>query len=373
MKRCVESWKDSRFLPITRGFPTTNMSIPAMLTGIAYRNEIPIDDFLATQCTERSLIVALAKHGYDVDFASIIRKYFEGPITSQYRLPKPYVNYEDHRRASSARLFDVSLFRHVPDLLKRRIYNDEAWFLQRQDWFFRNFSSASRIHHSSNGLAFMRDFVQRMEVSGRPPVYKLIHVGMPHLPVVLDRECGFTGVLRPRREEFVNQSRCAVKAVVELLNRLRGLGIYDTSLILLTSDHGAGFESPDFVLDGDEPPGGLTRQFTRMVGQAQALLVVKPPGALGALTISSAPSSITDIPATILDVMNLPPELPGESAFRLDQGQSREREYAHYEWSGNPDWRLSYLPALEVYSIRGPLLRNSSLSHVRTIPPPDSN
>ncbi len=354
-------------------FPTTNMSVPAMLTGVAYRNEIPIDDFLAKHYTKRSLIVALAKHGYEVDFLSIMNRYFKGPITSQYTLPKPYVNYEDYRRASSAQLFDVSLFRHVPDILKRRIYNDEAWFLQRQDWLFRNFSSANRIHHSSNGLAFMRDFVQRMAVSGRPPVYKVLHVGMPHVPVVLDGECGFAGVLRSSREGFVNQSRCAVTALVELLDRLRELGIYDSSLILLTSDHGSGFESPDFVLDGDEPPGGLTREFTRMVGKAQALLVVKPPGARGALTISSAPSSITDIPATILDVMNLPPEIPGESAFRLDQGQSREREHAHYLWGGNPDWRHSYLPTLEVYSIRGPLLRSSSWSHVRTIPRPDSN
>ena len=354
-------------------FRTTNMSIPAMFTGIAYRNETPIDDFLAKQYTERSIIVALAKHGYEVDFMSIIRKYLEGPITSQYRLPKPYVNYEDHLRASSALLFDVSLFRHVPDLLKRRIYNDEAWFLQRQNWFFRNFASANWIHHSSNGLAFMRDFVERMEVSERPPVYKVIHVGMPHLPVVLDGECRFTGVLRSGREEFVDQSRCAVKAVVEFLHGLRELGIYDTSLILLTSDHGAGFKAADVGRDGDEPPDEVAREFTRMVGYAQALLVVKPPGALGALTISSAPSSITDIPATILDVMNLPPELPGESVFRLDPGQRREREYAHYVWAGNPDWRLSYLPTLEVYSIRGPLLRNSSWSHMRTIPPPDSN
>ena len=354
-------------------FRTTNMSIPAMLTGIAYRNEVPIDDFLAEQYTGRSLIAALAKHGYEVDFTSIIHKYLQGPITNPYRLPKPYVNYQDHLRASLAQLFDVSLFRHAPDLLKRRIYNDEAWFLQRQDWFFQSVSVASRIHHASNGVAFMRDLVERMEVSGRPPVYKLIHVGMPHAPVVLDDECGFIGVQRMSREGFVNQSRCALKAVVELLDKLRELGIYDTSLILLTSDHGSGAESPDFALDGNEPPGGLTREFTNMVGHAQALLVVKPPGALGALTISSAPSSITDIPATILDMVNLPPEFPGESVFRLDQGQSREREYADYVWSGNPDWRLSYLPTLEVYSIRGPLLRTSSWSHVRTIPPPDSN
>ena len=155
-------------------FPTTKMSIPAMLTGVTYRNETPIKDFMANQLAERSLVTTLAKNGYEVDFTTIWGGWFQGPITSKYLLPKPFVSYEDHRRASSAQLFDVSLFRHAPDVLKSLIYNEQEWLLQRQEWFLRNVTSAARIHHASNARAFMNVFIRRMGASRGTPAYKLI-------------------------------------------------------------------------------------------------------------------------------------------------------------------------------------------------------
>ena len=204
-----------------------------------------------------------------------------------------------------------------------------------------------------------------MTVSRDTPVYKLIHVGMPHRPVVLDAECRFAGVVPATRESFRDQATCALKTVVEFLNELRALRIYDSSLILLSSEHGSGISPRGFASAGATVPG-----LARIAADAMALLVVKPPGEGGALTISEAPSAITDIPATILDVLNLPPELPGESAFRLDRAQNRQRTYAYYRWREN-DWRRNYLPTLHVFSVGGALLNGAAWSYVKTIFAPD--
>ena len=335
-------------------FRTTSMSIPAMLTGVAYRNQTPIRGFIASHLSERSLFTVLSAHGYEVDFASITGNYFSGPIARKYFLPKPYVSHDLHRRASTAQLLDLSLFRHAPAALKKGIYNNQEWLLHRR-------TSAHRQHLSSNSRAFLEDLTRRMTVAGEEPVYKLIHVGIPHPPVVLDGECRFTGVVPTSREVFVDQSRCAMRSIVDFLRRLRELEIYDTSLILLTSDHGIGLPSPGFVIEGEAPDG-----LRRMAGRASALLAVKRPGASGPLSVSRAPSAITDIPATVLDAMGLPADLPGASAFRLDPTRSREREYANYEWD-NRQWGRKYLPTLDVYVIRGPLARSSSWTPIETI------
>ena len=40
-------------------FPTTRASMPAMLTGMAYRNEVPLNDFIRENIRERSIFSVL--------------------------------------------------------------------------------------------------------------------------------------------------------------------------------------------------------------------------------------------------------------------------------------------------------------------------
>ena len=345
-------------------FPTTSMSIPAMLTGVAYRNESPTDQFIADEFARRSIFTELGEHGYDIDFAAIVGRYFKGPIRSRYALPRPYGSYQDHRRAATAQLFDLSLFRHAPSVLKRRVYNNQEWWLQRQDWFFEDVSIVPRVHHAMNGRAFLFDLMERMEVAQEAPVYKVIHIGMPHRPLVVDGSCDFIGVTPVTRQASVAQARCTLLTVVELFRRLRDLGIYDDSLIVLASDHGSDLSARGFLFDGGEAIEGLSE----MAGSAGALLAVKRPGAEGPLVHSAAPSAITDIPATIADVLGLPSELPGVSVFRLAESQRRAREYAHYEWTDEL-WDRRYLPTLDVYEIRGPIDSQSSWGHRGPVAP----
>ena len=71
---------------------------------------------------------------------------------------------------------------------------------------------------------------------------------------------------------------------------------------------------------------------------------LKPVGARGPLRTSDAPTAITDLPATLLDLAELPNTLRrGASVLALDPATPRERTYAHHEWGRRNDWASPYL------------------------------
>ena len=69
----------------------------------------------------------------------------------------------------------------------------------------------------------------------------------------------------------------------------------------------------------------------RIESYATPLLLVKPFAAQGPLQVSYAPTSITDVPATLLDLAGLPDALGrGASVLRIDPTGPRQRTYAHH-------------------------------------------
>jgi hypothetical protein len=91
-------------------FPTTIVSIPAMLTGSAYRNEEPMRRFIAKQFRRASLFGVMRAQGYQVDAVSGLM-YDKASATTYYRLPTPYVTYENYTRFTGWQLADLALFR----------------------------------------------------------------------------------------------------------------------------------------------------------------------------------------------------------------------------------------------------------------------
>lgn len=330
-------------------FPTTMVSIPAMLTGSAYRNEEPIPQYMRTHFEKGSLFRALRAQQYRVDSITEMN-YDRSAATRHYRMPRPYVSYAEYVRFAAWQLADLALFRHVPHALRPAIYNDQKWRLQAMFGEGASGHTVKRSYHSANGEAVLAEFARRMEPAVDQPVYKFIHVGIPHLPIVLDATCGFVGPSRFSRESYGGQARCAVTRLQGFLDRLRAVGLYDSSLIVISSDHGVKQSPRQF--EGDRPMP--SSRVSDIAGRALALLLVKPPEATGPLRISYAPTALTDIPATVLDGLGLPKTLPGESALKLDEHARRERSFAHYTWEDG-DWGQTYFDYLDIFRIDGKL------------------
>ena len=348
-------------------FPTTKASMPAMLSGRVYRNERPFRPFQLEVLERASIFTALARHGFAIHSMTFHHREqpparLPGGDVVAYTIPTPYSSYDAYLEGATAQLLDLSLFRHVPHALKPRVYNDDAWLVQS----LYSTREAARHARPSNHALFLDEFIRRLSPGETGPVYTYIHVAIPHPPLVLNADCSFTGRQRWSPHAYVDQARCGVTLVQRLLDRLRELGLYDRSLVIVTADHGWRLRDGSDLLQPATTPAGALEG---LVPPAMPLLAVKPPEAAGPLRISEAPTAITDIPATILDLLGLPGELPGESVFRLEEGAARPRVYAHHPWDG-AGWQQPYFRALWLFSVDGRVADRTSWRFRQAIFPP---
>ena len=342
----------------TGAFPTTITSMPAMLTGKVYRNDRPLQRYVRDILKEGSIFTSLRASGYRVDAATGMHHGRES-ATNYFRLQRPYVSYDDYIEFTAWQLADLSLFRHAPHILRPVIHNDESWRLQS---VFGPGDTRTRRHHAVNGAVVLDEFAKRVRPATDEPLYKYIHVGIPHRPVAVNGDCEFIGVVRSTRASYKEQARCAVRRVAEILDRLKDIGLYDKTFVVISSDHGIGLPSPQFVNNRQTPMGAVAG----LAGNAMALLVVKPLNSNGAVRTSLAPTTITDIPATILDGVGVAQNVPGEPALKLSEDASRVRPWAFYDWE-HDDWGQNYFATLDIVKISGRALDGKNWTLIDTI------
>jgi hypothetical protein len=329
-------------------FPTTVVSIPSMLTGRVYRNQEPMRRFMNRSLKQGSIFSVMRSQGYQVDAVSGL-VYDRAAANNYYRLPTPYVTYPAYVRFTAWQLADLSLFRHSPHLLKPAIYNGQSW--QLQNTFGHDVDKEGRRHFPVAGEAFLRDFTSKVHVAHDRPLYKYVHVGIPHWPMTVDANCKYIGINSARRDFYTGQARCAIRRVAGFLDKLRELGLYDSSFVVISSDHGIAIAPDGFTGERDTVGGPLSN----MSGSALALLLVKPPNATGAIKISQAPTTISDIPATLFDTLGLKNPFPGISALKIDEHATRPRSFAVYPWS-SADWWSDHFPYMDVFTINGSVI-----------------
>ena len=366
------------FADHTSAFPTTSMSMPAMLTGREYRNQQPAPEFAREAFKVASIFDKVNRAGYDIDAMSIVPiASFEdwlGPESSpnwrgsRFRIRKPFISQGDYREVTSRYLLELSLFRHVPHSAKELSVTHPDWFYA-PIWMDRGETPAQiRRHEASNSAAFLGHFTERIGTGRDRPVYKLIHVGVPHRPIVVNRDCRFIGGTAMSRDSYREQSRCAVRLVGALLDRLRAVGIYDSSLIIVSSDHGTDLEPMGFNGSSDSLsllPGPSTSRLPATVGSAKAIMFIKPPQSTGPIAVSQAPTTHIDLQPTILDILKLPAGSPDQSMLRRDPAQSRTRIYGMYD----PRQRFpkGFLDRIDLLTIDGPTIDAASWHVQRSI------
>jgi hypothetical protein len=324
------------FTDTTGAFPSTQYSIPVMLGASAYDNRMPIDDYMAASLQREAITVPLLEAGFAVDWVSAWPLFcIEGRHSNCFSIPRPYESPHLHRLQMAAQLFDLSLFRHSPYGLKQAIYRDGEWLAQSVLW-----REGEAPVFVSSAAAFFEDFSARIRIGRDSPTFKILHAGGGHGPFVLDADCNKVASRAYSRANYEEQMRCSMKQTQALLDRLRALGLYDRSLIVVASDHGASF--------GARASGshGLT---TARLSRSRPLLAVKWPGGAGGLRRSSAPASLEDIAPTIAAVAGIDADLPGRDLAQLARGERRRRSYGLYVLrNGKPG---GHLERIERYAV----------------------
>jgi arylsulfatase A-like enzyme len=124
------------------------------------------------------------------------------------------------------------------------------------------------------------------------------------------------------------------------------LGLREQTLVIVTGDHGSHLDLIPGVDDVAKAAGRPSP--TRML----PLLLVRPLKATGALKVSEAPVSLTDIPATVVQAMGVAAAFPGAALGDVPEGAPRPRTCYDYTWKHDYWWE-EYLPPMTAFEVTG--------------------
>lgn len=217
-------------------FPNTEPSVPSFLTGQVYLNQEPFSQFRDRVYSEDSVFIKAEKRGYDVFSAANGARNAHDPTRTQmfHDLVSDNTGLNSH---SSFQLFDFGLFRALPIFLKRIIYSDGHWFLQRK------MSSEYPPEFHGMDVKFLELFENKFHVSHdltskyQGKVHYL-HFATPHLPLRIDENLQYNKDL-VGLDGFLRQSLAGLAILDRIFDVLKSNNIFDSSEILMLSDHGS--------------------------------------------------------------------------------------------------------------------------------------
>lgn len=329
-------------------FPYTRFALPALLSGKIYENNLAKDDFIKLVLTGETILNLAYQSGYQVDIASEeywAERYVFGQHNISLVIPKFGLgSAADFQWVNSSKILDLTLFKSAPHFLKESIYNKQKWLIQ--PLFSNPLSSFNYFSHTK----FMQEITKNMELDRETPVYKYMHIMNVHNPMVVTPDCRFAGgAIATTRESLTAQSLCTLATVIDLLEKMKSLGIYDDALIILHADHGGwvktkGFKEQKLANGADLNPA--------IMSLATPLLAIKQPGVKGELQVSAALVSLTDIPDTISDIMNWGKDFGHQSVLDVVPGQPRSRSYYYYAWQRDA-WEAEHTGTIQEFTFEG--------------------
>jgi hypothetical protein len=363
----------------------TFTAVPALLTGRAYDNSRPLLDFIEEAYrAPTSLPRRLGAAGYRVEL-------YPYPGTEKTVFFSDEIAANMERRTSRrmlagqlGQLLDISLFRQAPHIVKPFIYNDQAWLLKRLLVSFSGSASGSaRIREDGRfrpdalklpDVQFISRMLANATATARPPVFKYFHLNGMHRPLELDRRLHIRRMSYGQRESFKEQARAGLEITRLFLTKLKELGVYDRSLIVVMGDHG----SADYPLGVDLAAAGLRESASgqqRIPSHIKAaglplVLIKRPETEMKELAISDAPIEETDLPRSLTTFLGFDAgAMPGRAVSTIGEGETRERRFFYYNWNG---WGDKYLYAMHEYAVNGHAWLDSSWREVGVRRPGES-
>lgn len=289
--------------------PHTSLAIPAIFSGEIFDASQPPSSYYKGAMTN-GFQNELFDAGYTVNLIPQLSM-LDSNYSNYYRIPSTYKGtVKDLVTQNAAQLLDVALFRSAPHFLRKAIHDDGNWFLLptvRGDMQVRSFQEK----------VFFKDYTQGLKPESATPAYHFMHLTPPHPPYVTLADGHYAGSVLPNtRENYLNESRAIIELIVQYIEKLKSLGVYDEAMIILQGDHGSQIY-----------PEVNGESIRTCVSRMPALLAVKPPGGKYAMQVSYAPTSLLDVAPTALSVLGD----AGRSVFALDDSVERQRPFIIFD------------------------------------------
>ena len=301
---------------------TTWLSFASFMTGGSYDGGRLSDWMSAWFCRRDGLIQDLYANGFEVTQYTF--RYSHANASHVYHRRQISRSYRAMNRICFA---DLWLLRLAPHGLHQETYTPQGGLFSR---FHIWRTSVSPWATAPFEVDVMRQLIADEQNRPARGQYIWAHLLLPHPPYVMNSEGQ-----RVAGQGWLGQSACTVQLMSELIDELKRLGRFDSSLIIFQADHGEQGEEPSGAPEDYAVAPGVgaeierralsERSFKHLVNRARALLLVKPPGGKGALEESPLVTQLMDIPATVFGLLDLPVQAPmGGCIFDVDLPGDRE-------------------------------------------------
>lgn len=324
--------------------PTTYLSVPTIHSGRVYEPGQSAADFFRDAIGAHSVLNRFVESGYRVSYASSVGT-CPTAVVDCVGAPELARSRLMGAATDATRLLDLGLYRSLPDSLRRCILQrgrGPFGALARRAWL---------VGRADEGVAELERLASASTAIDSRPTAKMVHTMLTHPPFGLQADCT---VAREGldREAAVRQAACALRQVTALLEKLRAMGVYDVSSIVIAADHGYGLESR-FAADVPDS------RFRHRVGAFNPLVLVKPAGSRGALATSDAPLGLADLAGALCPAAGCSPAAGLRGLERIDPARSRLAFW--YAWR-HQYWNLTHIPGLIRYTVRGDILKPENWS-----------
>ena len=356
------------------GFPLTLPSIPFMLAGRAFDNSILMKDFIKdVYYGDTSIPKVLRKNGYRVEILMDCGRCFEKDPNLISNLKSTTVEMYN---SQAGFLFDLTLFRFAPHFLKPKIYNNQQWRFLRmmKEAVPENLARDTKVTEELMGLklnlksvqelqdlAFGVSMVSEGKVTTKTKVFKFYHLDGVHPPFYMDDKLEYK-VMPNNRKSWKKMAIGALEIVHLYLEKLKRLNAFDNSIIIVLGDHGhsAGQFKVTFPKNWNETNGQIygeaDRNYERLgkgiLESGIPLMLVKPLNEREELKTSDNPISLSDVPATIFDLLGIQGNFMGESMFKIAPDSQRERVFTFFSWQGGEEG-FDHLPNPKRFKVKG--------------------
>ncbi len=235
-----EEFKDFTLYPDTLGgYPATMMSVPLILTGEWYENEVPFEEYCDRVYSDSKLFNYLEDEKYNIGLYST--SVYGSKSLSRFTNIESMVAVKSYPKLS-AMMTRLAMFKMAPYQLKRVLF-----------FYPTNLDNLKKANDydafDETNVPYYELLKSAQTVQTTEKCFKYIHLNGAHKPYRLSKDVTFV-------EEGVSYEECVqgcMKIANELLSVLKDAGVYDNTAVVIMSDHGQTSEyrkSPLFMVKG---------------------------------------------------------------------------------------------------------------------------
>ncbi len=224
--------RDFTYYPDTLGlYPTTMGALPHLLTGVVYSNDVPYRAYVERAYRENPLYESFAGQGYSLGVYTISR-YLPGgkPLFENVQER----SYGVAKRVSFAKtVFKLVGFNYLPHPLKKGFVVSDDVFMQ-----FRKSKSTQSAPFDDHMVSFYGKLSAGgadVKASHVPGVFRFYHLEGVHPPAKFGKDLAINN---ERSYTLIDEALGCLTAIDALFSKLREVGAYDSSSIIVLADHG---------------------------------------------------------------------------------------------------------------------------------------